>query len=184
MNDTEIFCKEIQELKAKLEDQFSQIEACKEKYYAMLEQFKLSQQRQYTASSEKNLLQQELFDEAGDHQEAESPVEEETIEVPSHQRVTPKRKPLPENLPREEQIIDIDDSEKVCDCGCQKERFGEEITEQLSIVRPPFKVIRQIRPKYACKQCESGVSIAPTPNLLLPKSMATPSLIAFILISK
>lgn len=99
-------------------------------------------------------------------------------------RSKPKRRPLPENLPREIVIHDISEAEKICECGGQKERFGEEMTEQLEVVPPKLKVIQHIRPKYSCKQCQIGVSIAPMPHLLLPKSMATPSLVSFTLISK
>lgn len=162
-----------------------EIEEWKNKYNSILEQYRLSQQRQYTSSSEKNILQGELFDEAGaEIKETKEQDEAEVIEVPAHARNKPKRKPLPENLPREEVIHDIDESQKTCECGCKKEHFGEEITEQLKAVRPKLSVIRHIRLKYACKQCESGVTIAPMPNLLLPKSNATASLIAFIIIAK
>ena len=73
---------------------------------------------------------------------------------------------------------DLSEEEKQCDCGCQKERFGEEITEQLDIVPKQLKVIRHVRPKYVCKKCEGNISIAPMPNLLLPKSIAAPGLVA------
>jgi len=163
----------------------AQLQEWKHKYEAMLEQFKLAQQRQFAASSEKNLVQPDFFDEAGNHEkEIEEVSEPQSIDVPAHKRVKPSRKPLPEDLPREDHIIDISDSEKECNCGAQKERFGEEITEQLEVIQPKVFVTRHIRPKYACKKCESGVSMASLPLLLLPKSMASSSLIAFTLISK
>ena len=178
MNDTVL----LQQENLRLQEE---LEAWKHKYYAMLEQFKLSQQRQYAASSEKNLLQQDLFDEVGSYEEETREQDQsEVIDVPTHQRTQPKRKPLPAHFPREEVIHDVEENQKICNCGCQKERFGEEVTEQLNIVPPKFSVIRHIRPKYACKRCELGVAIAPIPNLLLPKSMASPSLVAFTLINK
>jgi transposase len=45
-------------------------------------------------------------------------------------------------------------------------------------------VIRNIRPKYACPCCKVGVAIAPVPAQLLPKSLATPSLLAHITTAK
>lgn len=159
-----------------------QIEELQHKYNSILEQYKLSQQRQFNPSSEKNILQGELFDEVGVEEVKEE--QAESVEVPAHKRTKSKRKSLPANLPRTDVIHDINESEKTCECGCQKERFGEEVTEQLEIVRPKLNVIRHIRPKYACKKCELGVAIAPMPNLLLPKSNATPSLITFIVIGK
>ena len=65
-----------------------------------------------------------------------------------------------------------------------KQRIGEEVTEQLEIIPAVLKVIAHVRPKYACNRCDEGVSIAPMPKLFLPKSMATPSLVAHTLISK
>ena len=45
-------------------------------------------------------------------------------------------------------------------------------------------MVRHIRPKYGCRACEAGVTIAPMPLLLLPKSIATPELVAQIILSK
>ena len=97
---------------------------------------------------------------------------------------------MPDNLPREEVIHDILESEKTCACGCRLIRIGEETSEQLHIERPIVKVIRNIRPKYACKNCEgadsneSAVKIAPVPLQIIPKSFATAALLAHIIIGK
>jgi transposase len=61
---------------------------------------------------------------------------------------------------------------------------GEEVTEQLDIIPAQLKVLQHVRPKYACNRCDEGVSIAPMPILFLPKSMATPSLVAHTIVSK
>lgn len=63
-------------------------------------------------------------------------------------------------------------------------RIGEEISEQLDSQPAKVRVIRNIRPKYACACCKSGVAIAPVPAQLLPKSLATPSLLAQITTAK
>lgn len=71
-----------------------------------------------------------------------------------------------------------------------KERIGEEVSKQLDIIPAKIQVIRNIRPKYVCKNCEgveSGgptVAIAPMPEQLIPKCIGTPGLIAFVLIAK
>jgi transposase len=64
------------------------------------------------------------------------------------------------------------------------ERIGEEISEQLDYQPAQVRVIRNIRPKYACPCCKVGVVIAPVPAQLLPKSLATPSLLAHITTAK
>jgi len=118
---------------------------------------------------------------------AESPEAEEataSITVPAHQRHKPVRKSLPEFLPRESIVYDVSDAEKYCDdCACEKAQIGECITEQLEVIPQQLKVLQHIRPKYAYKQCEAGVVIAPAPLVLLPKSMAGPSLVAHTVVS-
>ncbi len=116
--------------------------------------------------------------------------EPETIVVEKHTRKKTGRKPLPDNLPREEIIHDIPEDEKVCACGCQLTRIGEEVSEQLHVEPAKFKVIRHIRPKYACRNCEGvesdeqTVKIAPPPLQIIPKSMATISLLVYIIAGK
>ena len=63
-------------------------------------------------------------------------------------------------------------------------RIGEEISEQLEFTPAVLKVLQHVRPKYACKSCEEGVKIAPVPVVILPKSIATPGLLAHILACK
>jgi transposase len=114
---------------------------------------------------------------------------EETA-VPAHTRKKPGRKPLPAELPRIERVHDIAEEDKICDCGCTLSRIGEEVSEQLDVVPARVQVIRHIRPKYACKQCEGvhndgpAVKIAPVPQQILPKSIASPGLLAHILTGK
>ncbi len=116
--------------------------------------------------------------------------EPEEIPVKGHQRKKRGRKPLPADLPRVEKVHDIADSEKICGCGCPLTRIGEEVSEQLDIVPARMQVIRNIRPKYACKCCEGvldngpTVKIAPVPPQIIPKSIATAGLLAFIMTGK
>ena len=121
---------------------------------------------------------------------AEEEEAEEGVHIPAHTRKKRGRKPLPENLPRVERIHDIDDAEKICACGCELSRIGEEISEQLDIIPVKIQVIRHIRPKYACRNCEGvedngpTVKIAPVPLRIIPRSIATPGLLAHILTAK
>jgi transposase len=73
----------------------------------------------------------------------------------------------------------------VCDC-CgpgSRVKIGEDVSEVLEKVPVEHKVIRYIRPKYACRGCEKIVQ-APAPDLVISKGMAGPGLIADIAISK
>lgn len=127
-----------------------------------------------------------------DMPEPECPILEEPEEtkVESHTRKKRGRKPLPENLPRVEIIHELTEKERQCGCGCLKSCSGQEVSEQLDIIPAKMQVIRNIRYKYACKNCEGveddgpTVSIARMPEQMIPKSMATPGLLAHILIAK
>src|ERR1019366_7236164 len=80
---------------------------------------------------------------------------------------------------------DIPESEKVCPHdGTPLERIGEETSEQYDYTPPQLKVLRHERPKYSCPCCHQGLKIAPVPVQLLPKSMASPSMLAHITTAK
>ena len=155
----------------------------KDKYHHLLEQLALAKQQRFAPSSERDPAQGDLF---FNEAEAAKPQETDTtVTVAEHTRKSkPKRASLPDHLPREVIECDIAEQEKRCACGCMKERFGEEVTEQLCVIPAQIKVIQYVRPKYACKVCEQGVSIAPMSKLLLPKSMASSSLVAYTITSK
>jgi transposase len=114
----------------------------------------------------------------------------ETREVAAHQRQKPGRKPLPAELPRVEVVHDIPESAKVCACGAHLSRIGEETSEKLDIIPAVIQVIKIVRPKYACKQCEGletegvVVKIAPVPKQLVDKGIASAGLLAHIITAK
>lgn len=114
----------------------------------------------------------------------------EELHIPAHDRKRRGRKPLPKELPREEIIHDITEDEKICACGCELTRIGEETSEQLDVTPAVVKVLRYIRPKYACRKCEGvegqgpTVKVAPVAPHLIPRSIASPGLLAHILTAK
>jgi len=136
--------------------------------------------------------QERLFNEAeaGAEQFEESEQQAPAVVVAAHTRRPRGRRPLPENLPREEVVHDIPEEQKICACGAPLSRIGEETSEKLKIIPPKLIVVRHIRPKYACRACQGvettggAVKIAPTPMELIPKSIATPELLAYLLTSK
>ncbi|NOY46327.1 MAG: IS66 family transposase [Deltaproteobacteria bacterium] len=134
-----------------------------------------------------------LFNEAEDTVTAqgEGEGEEEEVEVSSHTRRRKRgRKALPANLPRVEVVNDVPEEEKRCGCGAQKVRIGEETSERLDIVPARIQVIREIRPKYACRACEGvedegpTVVIAPARPHLIPKGIASEGLLAYVMTAK
>ena len=94
---------------------------------------------------------------------------------------TPYRKPLPEHLPRQEEV-----HEPACtcpNCGGVMRKLGEDVTEVLDYVPASFKVIRHVRPKLSCRVCETIVQ-APMPSLPIERGKPGPGLLAHVLVSK
>jgi len=164
----------------------AEIISYKERYIRLLEEFKLEKHRLYASSSEKNILQSDLFDEAGIELSDDLKNElDDKMDVASFKRTKhPIRKPIPKDIPREVVIYDINDKEKICGCGAHLSRIGEEISEQIKYIPATLRVLQHVRPKYACKPCQENVKIAKMPTLLLPKSLATPELVAYTIIAK
>lgn len=177
---------ELESSQVELASSQTELELYKDKYQQLLEQIALEKQRRFGSSSEKAVDQETAFDEADAEDQTEAGVEETTdVSGYTKKKQRPKRNPLPEEFPRETTVHDIPESEKVCsECGDSLKKIGEEITEQLKIIPSKLVVEQHIRPKYACKACEGKVKIADMPQLLLPKSMATPELVAHTIVSK
>ncbi|WP_019606631.1 IS66 family transposase, partial [Teredinibacter turnerae] len=185
---------EIDELTKKIASLEAHNKQLKQENDFLREQFNLARHRRFEASSEKCSVQSSLFNEP--ETEVDEPIEaaaDEAVEesrAESRPKAKPKRKPLPKDLPRETHIIDIADEEKICPC-CKGElhQFGEETSEQLEYIPATVKLIETVRPKYACRTCEHNnthtpIKIADVPASPIPKSMATPSLLAQVIIQK
>ena len=158
-------------------------------YYETLEKWQLALKQRFAASSEGYQGQGELFNEA---EEQLTPSEEEVVaeETITYTRKKTRRPSLAAELPREDVLHDLDEADKICDdCGHDLHRMGEEVSEKLEFIPATVKVIRHIRPKYSCRCCEqkatqTTIKIAPVPPAILPKGIATPTLLAQIITAK
>ena len=116
---------------------------------------------------------------------AAAPTAPETITIPAPDRRKRGRKPLAASLPRVEILHDLPDEQKRCpNDGTALVRIGEETSEQLDYIPAVVRVLKHIRPKYACPCYRNGVHIAPVPPAIFPKSLATASLLAQITTAK
>jgi transposase len=138
-------------------------------------------------------LQGRLFDEADAHaDDVDTGEKNETVKVKAYNRTKRGRKPIPENLPREIIEHDISDQEKKCACGKEKTRIGSDESERLDIIPAQIKVIKHVYYKYACSNCEGvtdegeekAVVTAPREPQMIPRSIATSGLIAYMLTAK
>jgi len=109
---------------------------------------------------------------------------EETVTVQEHTRKVPKRDKLPTNLPRVIIEHDLPEEQKICACGCALTFIESVPTEQLDIIPAIVQVLVHMRKKYACRSCNLTIKTAPMPLQPIPKSMASPGLLAHILVSK
>ena len=104
---------------------------------------------------------------------------------PAPIRATPEpvgRRPLPEHLEREEQLLDLE-TDDCPGCGGKLHSIGESVSEMLDWIPARLRVLRIRRPKYACRSC-STISQVPAPERVMAGGLATPALIAQVLVSK
>ncbi len=147
---------------------------------------------QFAARSEKmDPEQRALFDEtmAADIAAVEAelealqslPAESETAPAP-RPRQAPKRRPLPEHLPR----VETRHEPASCRCGqCGQDlvHIGDHVSEKLSCKPLEFFVRRDVHPQYACRGCETVVAVPVAPTVI-DRGIAAPALLAQVLVSK
>jgi transposase len=93
----------------------------------------------------------------------------------------PKRKLLPDHLPRNETTLSPGDS---CgECGGDLKTLGEDVTEELEYIPGRFVVNRIIRPRMACRCCETFHQ-ADLPWRPIERGRPGSGLIAHVLVSK
>ncbi len=86
---------------------------------------------------------------------------------------------LPKHLPRCEQVIEPETTTCSC-CAGALHRIGEALDRVPSVLR----VLRTIRPKYACRACEGVVVQAKARARLIEGGMASTALVAWIAAAK
>ena len=90
---------------------------------------------------------------------------------------------LPSHLPRIEQIIEP--TQTICPCCAGAlHRIGQDTFEAVEIIPAIVRVRRTIRPKYACRACETGVFQHPARFRLFDGGMASTSAIAIVAVWK
>ncbi len=107
--------------------------------------------------------------------------------IEAHERGgKPGKKAIPAEFPRILlEPLDVAEADRICPHdGTALEIIGSEKSERYHFVPPRLEVLVQERLKRACPCCHQGVKIAPLPMHLLPKSMASPSLLAHITTAK
>ena len=94
----------------------------------------------------------------------------------------PRRKPLPQHLERIDETSHPDAKCPECD-GKNFRKINDDISETLEYIPSSFKVIRHIRPRCVCINCETIVQAHPA-SKAIDKGKAGSGLLAHILVQK
>lgn len=186
----------IKQLEARLLDKDETIEYLREqvRYYQSLIYGRKSEKKIYQPEAAGPVQPELDFGDSEPVEEKSENVtseESETIEIKAHTR-RKRNRALSDDIPVIEEVIDIPESEKQCRCGSRLQVIGRETSDHLEYLPARKFIIRYVYLKYACKHCEGtateGVSPtvvkAATKEQLIPKSFATPSLLAYLITSK
>jgi transposase len=148
---------------------------------------------QSTDAAEENPDQRLLFNEAevlAAIEAADEAHRQRTTKIDAHERkrsADAGRKAIPEHFPRIEIEHDLAPEQKMCTkCAVPHPltRIGQQIRECYRFEPPKISVEQHIRPTYVCEELHEAPITAPAPPVILPKSMASPSLLAHVIKSK
>ena len=123
-----------------------------------------------------------------DTQTLDTKTQNDSINTQSQKPTKPKRQKrivIPDNLDIHT-IIHAPPS-TTCTCGCQMTQIGQDVQDKLGFVPKQFYRERHVYPKYTCRKAEchrERLVQAKTDAQIIDKSIATPKLLAHILISK
>ena len=177
---------DVESLKALVVDHAARNEQLQSQVAVLQEQLTLALAKRFASRSEQLSPDQiRLFDEAESTSTPDLGEEtDDAVEVTPHRRSKGGRKPLPSCLPRINVVHELPESERRCDHdGRLLKEINEVVSEQLDIVPATIQVIRHIRKQYAC-DCGQCIKTAPLPAQPIPKSMASPGLLAHVTVSK
>jgi transposase len=165
--------------------------------------YQLALKKIYGQSSEKDkVIPKQLLCDVYDEFELtalEVAIEEQMPQQENTAETTPKtakkkgRKPLPKNLPRTVVERDLPDDEKICGCGSTMHCIGADTREELEYTPAKVEVFEYHFKKYCCASCSDKHENDPShqtsfkkaqDKTIIPKSFASPSLLAAIAIAK
>ena len=95
-----------------------------------------------------------------------------------------------ENLPVETVEYRLSNEEQVCSCcGGSLHEMSPEVRREIKVIPAEVKVVEHVRYVYSCRQCEredtqTPIVTAAMPASVFPKSLASPSAMAYIMSQK
>jgi len=92
---------------------------------------------------------------------------------------------IAQDVRREREVLEPPEADRRCE-ACEKDlrRIGEDISSRLEWVPGHFRLVETVRGKWACG-CGLGTVLSePAPESVIPRSMATASLLAHLVVGK
>jgi transposase len=179
----------LRDLERQLEETCSTTEELQRSYACLKEEY-LALKRLFFGPRRERLAedpgQLHLFDDAvpaAPPDGSATPVPSEELPRRRRQRGHGRQK-LSADLAREEVVHDVSPEGRVCDCGREKARIGEDVSEQLEYQPGKLFVYRHVYPKYACSRCKDGVTREPAVASPIAGGLAGPGLLAYVMVSK
>ena len=155
----------------------------------LTEELRLALMRNFGKTSEK--LHPDQWELPFNEDPQQAPEDNEEAATITYQRSKAGRKPISESLPREDYYHDLTDEEKICACGHLMSKIGEDVNERVHIEPAKLIVKRHHHAKYGCSVCQGlsdeskgAVKTAKGEPALIPGSIVTPELLAFVWTNK
>jgi transposase len=188
--DTHTTIEELERKNATLEQQNAELTA-KLNWYQ--EQFKLAQQKRFGASSEKthpDQVEMDLFNEAEVLATPALPEADMETVTYSRKKTTGAQEAKLEHFPVDTVTYELLESEQICACcGGTLHQMSSETRNELTIIPAEVRVVRHVRQVYSCRRCEreeirTPIVTAPMPRPVYPGSLASASIMAYIMSQK
>lgn len=162
----------------------NQVDSLWDEIRSLKEQLALLKAKRFGKSSEKLEKQISELELRIEDKEIEQATREEakTDGAPTLERRRTGRIKLPENLERIDNVIAAPTECDACG-GTEFRKINDDISEVLEYVPSSFKVIRNIRPRCACKACDNIVQ-AYAPSNAIDKGKAGAGMLAHIIVQK
>jgi transposase len=177
-----------------LEKKVEELEALVKHYE---EEFRLLQHKRFGASSEKTEPLQKAADEGlqvfnETEQESDAGKAEPELEEITYKRRKRKGKREADLCELPVEVVEhiLPESERVCpECGGMMHPMGHETRRELEIIPAQIKVVEHVCEVYSCRKCEQEntsvpVIKAPVPEPVISGSLASPSLVSYIMTQK
>jgi transposase len=142
-----------------------------------------SRKERWESEEQVLLIFNEAEIEATKPESSESEEDEQEVPVKGFNRKRGKRSPLPAHLSREIVPVELPANERFTEDGQPLQVIGKEVSEKFFFEPAQMKIIEYHRYRYGL---DSGdpIKIAPPVPMIIPKGIATPSLLADIVIKK